>query len=63
MSDINGRDEAPVTERELYAAMTATRSMIVHHLGDLPPEIALQLPNVARCLEEFKRMRFDKVPR
>lgn len=42
-----------VSDRDIVDAMNAVRSALVRHIVTMPAEVAVQLPNIRRCLTEL----------
>jgi hypothetical protein len=47
----------PVSRRDIEDAIGAVRTAMAKHFVTLPPELAVQLPNIHRCLGELLRTK------
>jgi hypothetical protein len=54
MVDLTG---TPVTKTDIEEALTIVRKYMVIGIMKLPPELAVQLPNIKRCLEELDKSK------
>lgn len=52
-------DEAgkPVSQHDVDEAIRVVSKQLVVGLLKLPPELAVQLPNILRCLQELRSMK------
>ena len=54
MIDMTGK---PVTKADVQQAQQAVRAALVKSLTQLPAELAVQLPNILRCLQELEQLK------
>lgn len=54
MEDLTG---TPPSEEDIHEAEIACRKALVLHIAALPPQLATQLPNILRCLDDYKKLR------
>jgi hypothetical protein len=54
MEDRTGK---PVRKEEVDEALAVVRKFIVSGLTTFPPEFAVQLPNIMRCLQELRSIK------
>lgn len=52
--DISGQ---PPSDRDIHEAEQAVRTAIVKYIGKVPPELAIQLTNIMRCLQYLKEIK------
>ena len=51
ITDVTGK---PVSRRDVEEAEQVVRKFMVNGIMKLPPELAVQIPNILRCLSELK---------
>lgn len=54
MIDMTGK---PVSKRDIEEAILVVKKSMVTELAKLPPGLAVQLPNILRCLQEFEKTK------
>ena len=46
----------PPSERDVDEATKVVKKMIITQMMNLPPELAINLPNILRCLQRLKEI-------
>jgi hypothetical protein len=54
--DIEDQTGMPVPVAEYDEALAVTRKYLVRLMTTLPPEFAVQIPNIIRCLEQGRAL-------
>ena len=54
MEDLTGQ---PVSKKDVLEARVVIQKFLVTGLTALPPELAVQLPNILRCLRELEAQK------
>lgn len=47
----------PPSDQDIDEAIQAVRASFVKHIAKIPPELAVQLPNISRCLAYLKEIK------
>lgn len=47
----------PPSDTDIHDARSAVARLIVKHIHEIPPELAVQLPNIHRCLTYLQRIK------
>lgn len=54
MQDLTG---TPPSEEDVAQATAVLKKSLVLYFIKLPPELAVEIPNVLRCLEHYRELR------
>lgn len=58
MEDLTGK---PVSLENIAEAQRAVRNAMIKYIADVPPELAVQLGNIHRCLAEFGALKLREI--
>lgn len=56
MEDLTGK---PVSKQDIDEALIVVQKYLVKGMTTFPPEFAVQLPNIMRCLRELRSHKGD----